>query len=84
MKNSSLQKFERIYKSQKQLFIDNLIGGVAWGIGSVIGATLFVALLGIVISRSNNIPILRDVVGVIIEEIDEGKSLTPLPGTGDQ
>lgn len=61
-------------KSRKQIFIDNAIGGLAWGVGSVIGATIIIGLLGLIISRSRNIPLIGDVVNVIIEEINQGQN----------
>jgi hypothetical protein len=82
MKKLTLQKFERIYKGQKRLFLDNLIGGIAWGIGSIIGAILIVTIIGILISRTDKVPILGDVVRVIVNDIEEGKNLSPLPTTG--
>lgn len=30
---------------KKDVFLANLIGGIAWGLGSVIGATIIVAIL---------------------------------------
>lgn len=61
-------------KPRKQIFIDNAIGGLAWGVGSIIGATVIIGVLGLVISRSRNIPLIGDVVNVIIEEINQGKN----------
>lgn len=65
-KQISIQdKSQTIYKSGKQLVIDNFIAGIAWGLGSVIGATLVFAVLGFVLSQTQELPF----IGQIIENI---------------
>lgn len=32
--------------SKKNILVNNFIGGLAWGLGTVIGATIIVAILG--------------------------------------
>ena len=59
-------------KSRKQIFIDNFFGGMAWGLGSVVGATLIVGILGIAIVKSKTIPLVGDVVKVVVTEIQTG------------
>lgn len=61
-------------KSRGRIFTDNLIGGVAWGVGSIIGATIIIGALGLFITRTRNIPLIGDVVQVIIEEINQGRN----------
>jgi len=78
--NNQKEKFEGVNKyehvsskSRIHIFTDNLIGGVAWGVGSIIGATIIIGVLGLVISRSRNIPLVGDVVNVILDEIRQGR-----------
>ena len=59
-------------KSQKRIFIDNLIGGMAWGVGSVLGATIIVGVLGLVIIETKKIPFLGSIVTIIQTEIKTG------------
>lgn len=35
--------------SRKQIILNNFLGGLAWGFGSVVGATIVVAILGYVL-----------------------------------
>lgn len=65
------QPSEKIYKTRQQLFLDNLLGGIAWGVGSVIGATLVIGILGFSIAQLKTVPFLGDVVAVIIHEITQ-------------
>ncbi len=51
-----------IYKTRKQLFFDNLIAGIAWGLGSGIGATLVLALIGFLLARSQELPFVGQII----------------------
>jgi len=59
-------------KSRKQIIIDNLIGGIAWGLGTVIGATFIVGILGIIIVNTKKIPLVGDLVKVVTEQVQNG------------
>lgn len=63
------QPHERIYRPRREIFINNLIGGVAWGLGGLIGATVVVALLGVLIVQTQRIPLIGGVVEVIINSV---------------
>lgn len=68
------EKFDYVNKKdRRQIFVDNLIGGLAWGVGSIIGATIIVGVLGFFIARSRQVPIVGDAVKVILDEINKGK-----------
>lgn len=51
-----------IYKTRKQLLIDNFVAGIAWGLGSGIGATLVLATLGFVLSQSQELPFIGQII----------------------
>lgn len=57
-----MEKHEEVYRPKKQIFINNLIGGIAWGFGATIGLTLLFALLGLVLANVNLIPIVGSFV----------------------
>lgn len=59
-------------KSRRQIMIDNFIGGLTWGLGSVIGATIVVGILGLIIVNTKHIPLIGDVVKVAVEQINNG------------
>lgn len=59
-------------KSRRKIMTDNFLGGISWGFGSVIGATLIVGLLGLAVVRTRNIPLLGDIVKVVVTEIQTG------------
>lgn len=68
---------EKIYieKSKGRLFVDNLIGGIGWGIGTIIGAVLLVSVLGFIAARVQAVPIVGEFVYNVTREVQklEGK-----------
>ena len=67
----------RIYlKSRKRILFDNFLAGIAWGVGSVIGATLVIGVLSILFVRTKDIPLIGDIVKKFAEEMEEAKTET--------
>lgn len=61
---------ERVYyRSRKRIIIDNFLGGISWGVGSVIGATLVVAFIIFVLTKLQEIPFLGNLIQIILREI---------------
>lgn len=75
-------KFEHVsMKSRKRILFDNFLGGLSWGVGTVIGATIIVGALGILVYRSENIPLVGEVIRIIEQEVRESRnnqSLIPI------
>jgi hypothetical protein len=64
-------KAEKIYsdKSKWRLFSDNLVGGIGWGIGTILGAGLLFVLLGLTMARIRAIPFIGEFVYNVIIEV---------------
>jgi hypothetical protein len=54
--------FEDYYKHRKRLYFMNLVRGLFFGFGSVVGGTIMVALLFWILSLLNFIPFLNDII----------------------
>ena len=63
----------RIYNSKWFLFWYNLIRGLAFGLGTVIGATILVYILLQFLATIEFVPILGDWALKIISEIERGR-----------
>jgi hypothetical protein len=66
---------ERVYQSKRQLMLANFLGGISWGFGSVIGATIVVALVLILLKSLGGLP----VIGSYISDIAKSVSTTTHP-----
>jgi hypothetical protein len=61
--------YTRVHVSTPRLVISNFLGGIAWGFGTVLGATVVVALLVFILSKLDAVPLLGDIVSNILENI---------------
>jgi hypothetical protein len=70
------ERYKGVHKNRRTIFVNNLIGGVAWGVGSVLGATIVVGLLGLIFIKTEKIPIVGDFVRIVIEQVEKGQEVT--------
>lgn len=61
------EKYEGVKKNKKEIFTNNFIGGVAWGIGATIGLSILIALLGFLLKYVDLVPFIGNFVSQIIE-----------------
>jgi len=59
---------------RKTIMLNNLIGGITWGLGTIIGATLIIGILGILIVNTKKVPLIGNIVEVIQNDIQNGKN----------
>lgn len=62
-----MERHEEVTRSKKHIFINNFIGGIAWGIGATIGLAILFAVLGVVLANVNLIPIVGSFVSETIK-----------------
>lgn len=65
----SENKHAYIHKSKKQIFTNNFIGGLAWGLGVTVGLSLLLALLAFIGARIDFVPVVGDFVSKVIDYI---------------
>lgn len=58
-------------RSRNEILINNFLGGITWGIGSVIGATLIVGLIGWTLSRAEQIPFVGQIIENIVKDVSD-------------
>lgn len=64
--------YMRVYISTAKVLLNNFLGGLAWGFGTVLGATVVVALVLFMLSKLDTVPIIGDFINNILEEIQQG------------
>lgn len=64
-------KSEKIYsdKTKWRLFSDNLVGGIGWGIGTILGASALLVLFSFFVARVQTIPYLGEFVYNVVREV---------------
>ena len=61
----------RIHISTGKVVLNNFLGGLAWGFGTVLGATLVVGLVIFILSKLNSIPVIGDFISDILQGIQQ-------------
>lgn len=57
-----MEKHEQIHKTRLQIFFNNFLGGIAWGLGATVGVSIFFAILAFLLSKINLIPFIGSFV----------------------
>lgn len=63
--------YEAVYKSRGHIILDNFLGGLAWGVGTVIGASVIVGILALLLSKINLIPGIGTFIAQVIESVNQ-------------
>ena len=71
------QRFFRIESSLKQVAFWTLVRGLAWGLGSVLGATILLSILVQLLGSIDFIPVIGDWAQQIINEIEQSPPEPP-------
>lgn len=61
-----MEKHESLHRSKKEIFFNNFIGGIAWGLGATVGFSLVLAILGIIIKNVNLVPFVGSFVSDVL------------------
>ncbi len=62
--------FERIFLPLRKVALFNFIGGMAWGLGAFLGATILVGILIIIFDLLGDIPFIGDIIENIFQQTD--------------
>lgn len=72
------ERFNQIYRPRREIFLNNFLGGVAWSLGTLVGAAIIVGIIGFFLSRVNLIPLIGSWLAQIIQEaIPKNQILIP-------
>ena len=67
--------YTNVHLSLGKILFNNFLGGLAWGFGTVLGATIVVALVLFLISKLNTIPLIGDFISRVLHEIELRQTL---------
>ena len=63
------QKHDLVTQNRKTIFLNNLIGGVGWSFGAILGTALLLGLLTLIAKNVNLVPIIGDFISNLIDYI---------------
>lgn len=65
--------------TRKQIFLNNFLAGIAWGVGSALGAAVLVFILGFALAKINVVPIIGSFFADIQQAIEQKQAPGPTP-----
>ncbi|HRN95936.1 MAG TPA: DUF5665 domain-containing protein [Candidatus Levybacteria bacterium] len=74
--NTPVQPFERSSKlSRGEIIANNMLGGIFWGIGSIIGIALLLSAISLLSQYVNLIPFIGDFISDILNYLKQQGSI---------
>lgn len=64
-----MEKHEQVYRSKKEIFFNNFLGGVAWGLGATFGVSIFFAIIAFILSRINLVPFIGNFITGVVKYV---------------
>ena len=64
-----MDKHENVTKDKKTIFVNNFIGGIAWGLGATVGLAILLLVLGMISSRVDLVPYVGEFVSDVSKEV---------------
>jgi ABC-type enterochelin transport system permease subunit len=65
------QRHEQAQQGIGKIFKNNLLGGIAWGLGATIGVSIILAIAGLILKQVNLIPVVGNFVTNVVKFISE-------------
>lgn len=62
----SAERHREIHKGRLEIFFNNFIGGIAWGLGASVGVSILFTVLGYLASKADLVPFVGSFVSEVI------------------
>ena len=65
------ERCEQVNQGLGKIVKNNIVGGIAWGLGATIGVSIVLAIIGLIFRQINLIPVVGNFVASVVEFISE-------------
>jgi hypothetical protein len=66
-KDDSGMVYERVNRPLGKMLLHNFLGGIAWSLGTLLGASIIIGIIGYIIAQIDFVPIIGKWVADIIQ-----------------
>jgi len=67
--------YSAIHLSKRKIMVNNFLGGLAWGFGTVLGASILAALVILILSRLGTVPLIGHFIARILSEVQPQQNI---------
>ena len=64
-----MEKHEQIHKTRRQIFFNNFLGGIAWGLGATLGVSIVLTLVVFILSKINFVPFVGNFASQVVNYV---------------
>jgi hypothetical protein len=57
-------------KALRRIFVENFVGGTAWGLGVLVGASLIIAIASLILAQVKTVPIIGRFIYSVQQEVE--------------
>lgn len=70
-------RYLQVQYSKREIFVNNLIGGIAWGLGATVGISLLLTILGLFLHYINFVPFIGSYITSIVDYVNQNRTTFP-------
>ena len=64
-----MEKHEHIHKTRAEIFFNNFLGGIAWGLGATFGVSIVLGIFVFILSKINFVPVIGNFASSIVNYV---------------
>ncbi len=64
-----MEKHEHVHKTRTEIFFNNFLGGIAWGLGATFGVSIILGIFVFILSKINFVPVVGNFASNVVNYV---------------